>query len=52
MVFIFYLLDKLNKGSVQGRKPTRGGLLTVLSENFLASKIRRRKSLAQLRVGV
>ena len=45
MVFIFYLLDKLNKGSVQGRKPTRGGLFdSVVGKLFGKQNKKKKKS--------
>ena len=45
VVFIFYLLDKLNKGSVQGRKPTRGGLFdSVVGKLFGKQNKKKKKS--------
>ena len=45
MVFIFYLLDKLNKGSVLGRKPTRGGLFdSVVGKLFGKQNKKKKKS--------
>ena len=45
MVFILYLLDKLNKGSVLGRKPTRGGLFdSVVGKLFGKQNKKKKKS--------